>query len=175
GRTGHTEQQQCAVGGERRDGHLHEPPRADVLGRDPVAVAQQVRHDGLRGQPPARRPGALAAGGALAQFAGELPFGVLARHAGRLGGVGGPGGPSRSRTRTRSASSSSGTTAITASSSSPSVARRSCRGTANSRSNTAVAQFGSRAVTVARASPRSTTGAQSPTTDARKSAGSPPV
>ena len=59
---GHAEQQQRAVGGERRDRELDEPPAADVLRRDRGAVRLAAEHVGGHG-PRARAATAAAAAG----------------------------------------------------------------------------------------------------------------
>ena len=54
GRAGHAEQQQRAVGGERGDGDLDDPARADVLRGDDRAVRRACRRAG-RWRPPRAR------------------------------------------------------------------------------------------------------------------------
>src|SRR5262249_12093763 len=85
-----------AVGGQRRDGDLHEPAAADVLGRndEPVVerAAEEVRRDGPGRELPSRRPRAVVGAPEGGQLLGELILGVAAEDRGPAIAVGGRGG-----------------------------------------------------------------------------------
>ncbi len=98
GGAGDAEQQQRPVGGQGRYRHLDEPARADVLGRDGVAVAEQVGHDGLRRHPPARRARAVVVGGEPGQLRRVEGLGMRAQHRCDLRW---PRRPTQGRRRTR--------------------------------------------------------------------------
>ncbi len=84
GRARHAEQQQRPIGDQRGHRDLHEPARPDVLRGDLGAVAEQVGHHGVRGQPPPRRPGPVVGRGQQRQLLGVLVLGVRAQRVTRL-------------------------------------------------------------------------------------------
>ena len=96
GRARHAEQQQRAVGRERRDGDLDEPAVADVLGRDRRSRRRACRRAGSRRPPTARAASRRAAAGRRGARAPRARrrwlLGVLAQDGAGLASVG-LGGP----------------------------------------------------------------------------------
>src|SRR5690606_39043504 len=84
GRAGDAEQQQRPVGGQGGDGDLDDAAGADVLGRDPVAVAEDVGGDRPRRQLQAGRARPVVLLGEQGQFVRVLVFGVRTQNGHRI-------------------------------------------------------------------------------------------